>query len=139
MSRGYSPLFPYAAVGLGSALGSLLRYLVSMGSLALFGPLFPWGTLAVNVVGSWLIAWLATLGGRYTHGRMARWQPFLVAGFCGGFTTFSLFSLETLHLITLGRPWLAVAYVAASLPLWFAAAWHGQRVARTMRQARGRR
>lgn len=60
------------------------------------------------------------------------WQPFLVAGFCGGFTTFSLFSLEILHLLSLGRPWLAAAYVAASLPLWFAAAWHGQRVAHRM-------
>lgn len=132
MSRRYAALVPYAAVGLGSAIGSLLRYLVSLSSLTLFGSLFPWGTLAVNVVGSWLIAWLATLGGRYAHGRVARWQPFLVAGFCGGFTTFSLFSLETLHLLTLGRPWLAAAYVSISLPLWFAAAWHGQRVAHRM-------
>ncbi|QTF92878.1 CrcB family protein [Halomonas sp. BM-2019] len=131
--------YPYAAVGLGSALGSLLRYLVSMSSLALFGPLFPWGTLAVNVVGSWLIAWLATLGGRYTHGRLARWQPFLVAGFCGGFTTFSLFSLELLHLLTIGRPGLALLYLALSLPLWFLAAWHGQRVAQAQAQAQAGR
>ncbi len=120
---------PYAAVGLGSALGSVLRYLVSVTSMAALGPLFPWGTLFVNVVGSWLIAWLATLGGRYTQGHVARWQPFLVAGFCGGFTTFSLFSLETLHLVTLGRTELALLYITLSLPLWLAAAWHGQRVA----------
>ena len=122
--------YPYAAIGLGSALGSSLRYLVSVGSLSAFGPLFPWGTLIVNVLGSWLIAWLATLGSRYTQGRVARWQPFLVAGFCGGFTTFSLFSLEILYLITIDRPWLALLYGGLSLPLWLAAAWHGQKVAR---------
>ncbi|MGJ7462334.1 fluoride efflux transporter FluC [Halomonas sp. MA07-2] len=130
MIRWYPHVYPYAAVGLGSALGSLLRYLVSMSSLAAFGPLFPWGTLFVNVVGSWLIAWLATVGNRYTQGRLARWQPFLVAGFCGGFTTFSLFSLETLHLVTIGSPWWAAIYVALSLPLWLVAAWHGQKMAR---------
>ncbi|MCG6659599.1 CrcB family protein [Halomonas campisalis] len=122
--------YPYAAVGLGSALGSTLRYLVSAGSLAALGPLFPWGTLLVNVVGSWLIAWLATRGARYTRGRVARWQPFLVAGFCGGFTTFSLFGLETLHLVTVGRPGLALLYVVVSLPLWLGAALLGQRMAR---------
>lgn len=118
---------PYLVVGLGSALGSALRYLVSLASLAMFGPLFPWGTLLVNVIGSWLIGWLATV---ISSGRLARWQPFLITGFCGGFTTFSLFSLETLHLITLGRPWLALAYVVVSVPLWLLAAWHGQKMAR---------
>nr|WP_143142829.1 CrcB family protein [Marinospirillum alkaliphilum] len=121
--------YPYAAVGLGSALGSLLRYLVSVTSLTALGPFFPWGTLFVNVLGSWLIAWLAVLGQRYAHGRVARWQPFLVAGFCGGFTTFSLFSLETFHLISLGRPGWALAYVLISLPLWLLAAWHGHKTA----------
>lgn len=121
---------PYIAVGLGSALGSLLRYLVSLISLAALGAFFPWGTLLVNLVGSWLIAWLSILGGQHAHGRVARWQPFLIAGFCGGFTTFSLFSLETLHLLTLGYPWWALAYICISLPLWLIAAWHGQKVAK---------
>jgi fluoride exporter len=119
----------YAAVGLGSALGSSLRYLVSLGSLAALGTLFPWGTLAVNVIGSWLIAWLAAVGAHYTRGRMARWQPFLVAGFCGGFTTFSLFSLETLYLLEVGSPGLALLYVLLSVPAWLVAAWMGQHMA----------
>lgn len=122
---------PYLAVGLGSALGSTVRYLVSLAAMTTLGPLFPWGTLIVNVVGSWLIAWLAALNHRQALGRLARWQPFLMTGFCGGFTTFSLFSLETLHLVNLGQVWLAVVYIAVSLPLWLLAAWHGYRVAIT--------
>lgn len=120
----------YVAVGLGSALGTTLRYLVSVGSLAMLGPVFPWGTLAVNLLGSWLIAAFATLASLRSGGWAARWQPFLVAGFCGGFTTFSLFSLETLHLLDSGRPGLALVYFLLSVPLWLAAAWLGNRFVR---------
>ncbi|MCE8035429.1 MAG: fluoride efflux transporter CrcB [Halomonas sp.] len=120
----------YVAVGVGSALGSVLRWLVSLGSLAALGPAFPWGTLAVNLLGSWLIAAFAAHAAHRNWGRIARWQPFLVAGFCGGFTTFSLFGLETLHLLELGRPGLALLYVVLSVPLWLAAAWWGDRFVR---------
>lgn len=125
-------LYPYIAVGLGSAAGSLLRYMVSILSLSLVGTHFPWGTLVINILGSWLIAWLSILGAHYTHGFVARWQPFLVAGFCGGFTTFSLFSLETLYLFSIGYLGWAVVYVVISLPLWILAAWHGQKIAKKM-------
>ncbi len=121
----------YAAVGLGSALGSLLRYLVSVASMAALGPAFPWGTLVVNLLGSWLIAAFSAYAACRQGGRVARWQPFLVAGFCGGFTTFSLFSLETLYLVESGLPWLALLYVLASVPLWLAAAWLGDSMIRT--------
>lgn len=120
----------YAAVGLGSALGSALRYLVSLASYATLGPAFPWGTLVVNLLGSWLIAAFAAHAVLRVGGSVARWQPFLVAGFCGGFTTFSLFGLETLHLLERGRPGLALLYVALSVPLWLAAAWWGDRFVR---------
>jgi fluoride exporter len=117
----------YAAVGLGSALGSVLRYLVGLGLVA---PAFPWATLVVNGLGAWLIAALAAYGARRHAGRVARWQPFLAAGFCGGFTTFSLFGLETLALFAGGRVGLALAYCLASLIAWLAGAWHGHLVGR---------
>lgn len=117
----------YAAVGIGSGLGAALRYLVGA---ALAGPVFPWATLAINGLGSWLIAAFAAFAAHRTSGRVARWEPFLVAGFCGGFTTFSLFGLETLWLLRAGHPGLAFGYVLASVPLWLAAAWLGQRAGR---------
>lgn len=112
----------YLSVGAGSALGATLRYLIS---LAAWSSGFPWATLAANVLGSWLIAAFVAFASGRTTGRVAAWQPFLVAGFCGGFTTFSLFSLETLQLLDQGHSWLALGYVLLSVPLWLAAAWHG--------------
>lgn len=118
----------YLAVGVGSGIGSVLRYGVSLASFAALGGYFPWGTLLVNVLGSGLIGWLAATASRFPHTSLARWQPLLVAGFCGGFTTFSLFSLETLYLIQQGYPALALLYVMISLPLWLLAVWLGERM-----------
>ena len=117
----------YLAVGLGSALGSVLRYGVSLASMAVLGGHFPWGTLLVNVLGSCLIGWLAATTTRLPQSALARQQPLLMAGFCGGFTTFSLFSLETLHLAQQGSLGLALLYGIGSLPLCVAAAWMGER------------
>ncbi len=105
----------YLAVGLGSAMGSVLRYSVSLASMVMLGTHFPWGTLLVNVLGSCLIGWLAATASR--------------AGFCGGFTTFSLFSLETLHLAQQGSMGLALLYGIGSLPLCVFSAWMGERLA----------
>jgi CrcB protein len=123
----------YASVGLGSAVGATLRYLTS---LWLLGSTFPWATLVVNILGSWLIAAFAAYTSRRLTGRVARWQPFLMAGFCGGFTTFSLFGLETLYLFEQERYWLAPIYVGISVPLWLAGAWHGDRWGHRLAMAR---
>lgn len=113
------PATLYLAVGLGGLLGSVTRALVSLGLLALLGSGFPWGTLAVNGVGSFLIGLYATLTG--TGGCIrtptAR-REFVLSGFCGGFTTFSFFSLELVLMVTQGDPRLAGTYLAASLALW---------------------
>lgn len=101
-------------VGLGGAAGSMLRYVVSLVGLALFGAGFPWGTLAVNVVGSSVIGVLAGLG---MQGGM---RNLLVPGFLGGFTTFSAFSLETTVLWE-RMPVLALLYAAVSVGLGAAA------------------
>lgn len=119
----------YAAVALGSSLGAVARYLCSLGFLALLGPSFPWGTLAVNILGSFLIGLYATLtepGGRLLASPAAR--QFVLAGFCGGFTTFSIFSLETLFLIEDRAFALAAVNIFVSLVLWLTAVWIGYRV-----------
>ncbi|MDQ7728804.1 CrcB family protein [Halomonas sp. SpR8] len=125
----------YLAVGAGSGLGSVLRYGVSLGAFATLGGAFPWGTLTVNVLGSCLIGWLAATISRGPHSGMARWQPFWVAGFCGGFTTFSLFSLETMHFIAQDQMGMALIYIIVSLPLWLLAAIVGERIALAHRQS----
>lgn len=116
------------AVAAGSALGSVARYLVGIGLQDLSG--FPWGTLAVNVVGAFVIGLYATLAapsGRVPAGP-ALYQ-FMVTGVCGGFTTFSIFSLETILLAQQGAYGLAAASVVLSAMLWLAAVWAGFTIA----------
>ncbi|WP_006786241.1 fluoride efflux transporter CrcB [Thiorhodospira sibirica] len=115
------------AVGLGSALGAMSRYAVSLLILALPGQHpFPWASLLVNTLGSLLIGLYATLSApdgplKTSHAQ----RQFVITGFCGGFTSFSIFSLETLHLIQQGMVWLAGLNIIASLILWLLAVWLG--------------
>lgn len=128
----------YAGVALGSVIGSVLRSLVSVASIALLGPGFPVGTLFVNVAGSFLIGFYATLtgpDGRVFAGPRAR--QFVMAGLCGGFTTFSMFSLETLRLVQHGRPLAAGLNVGLSAVLWLAAVWLGHILALRLNRLRG--
>lgn len=117
----------YAWVGVGSALGALARWLISEALQGAPGSGFPWGTLWVNVLGSLLIgayaARIAPGGCWHDHGPALR--LFVMTGFCGGFTTFSVFSLETLLLAQAGRLGLAATYVIASLVLWLIGVWAG--------------
>ncbi len=124
-----APARYYGTVALGSALGAVARYLCSIGFLAWFGPGFPLGTLFVNVAGSFLIGLYVTLaepGGRLQAGPGAR--QFVLTGFCGGFTTFSIFSLETVFLIESRAFHLAALNLCASIVLWLIAVWLGWRL-----------
>jgi CrcB protein len=104
------------AVALGGAIGSVARYWVGVGSTKLFGLAFPWGTLIINIVGSFLI-------GAFAESFALRWDApqavrvFLTVGICGGFTTFSTFSLDTYVLIERGELWPAAAYIVGSVVL----------------------
>ena len=100
-------------VALGGALGSALRYLTVLGAVRAFGPGFPLGTMAVNVLGSFAIGVVAL----WLVGPRAWAYPLLVAGFLGGFTTFSAFSLEAFRLWEIGQPALAALYVFGSVVL----------------------
>ncbi len=127
----------YLAIALGGALGSVARHLASLAGLALLGPAFPWGTLGVNVLGSFLIGLYATLTG--PNGRLSATPAMrhgVMGGFCGGFTTFSMFSLESITLIEAGRGGLAAGYVAISVATWLPAAWLGHRLAERMNRLR---
>jgi CrcB protein len=128
----------FVAVGLGASLGSVARYLTSMGMVQWLGPGFPWGTLTVNVAGSFLIGLYATLtepDGRLMAGPATR--QFVLAGFCGGFTTFSVFSLENLLLAESGAYALAAISIAASVILWLLAVWIGYRIGARLNRLKG--
>ncbi len=108
------------AVAAGGALGSVARYLVGIGSTRLFGVSFPWGTLIINIAGSFLIGvFVEMFALKWDLPQTAR--VFLTVGICGGFTTFSTFSLDSYVLIERGEFGLAAAYIVGSVVLSIAA------------------
>jgi CrcB protein len=116
----------YLAVCAGSVIGSVLRGLCSLAAPHLLGSSFLWATLFVNVVGSFVIGFYAAITG--PGGRVMAATPqrqFVMTGICGGFTTFSMFSLETLTLFLAGSWQVAVLYIAVSTATWLAAVWLG--------------
>lgn len=128
----------YVAIAVGAALGSVARHLCGVAALALFGPAFPVGTLGVNVAGSFVIGLYATL--TEPDGRVfatPAMRQGVMGGFCGGFTTFSVFSLESIRLLEAGQWGLAVGYVLVSAATWLLAAWFGHRLAQRMNRLRG--
>lgn len=109
------------AVGIGGAVGSVLRY--ATGVLVSPTTGFPLGTFAVNVIGAFLIGVFARLFTAPDADHVLRLG--LTAGFCGGFTTFSTFSAETITLLQQGRAGRAMLYVSLSLVLGLAATYAG--------------
>ncbi len=116
-------MIPTLLVALGGAVGSVSRYWSGVLFAGAFGLDFPLGTLIINVVGSLIIGLADTVGG----GSVVR--SLIIVGFCGGYTTFSSFSLQTLELIRAGHPIAATANVLLSVALCLIAtvvgAWAG--------------
>lgn len=128
----------YALVGAGAAIGGLARALVSLAAVNLLGAGFPYSTLSVNLLGSLAIGFYATLSG--PDGRLfagARQRQFVMTGICGGFTTFSVFSLESLTLAQDGQAALAAFYIGISLVAWLAAVWVGAQLAARLNRLKG--
>jgi len=112
----------WLAVASGGALGSLARFWLAAGMTALTGPRFPWGTLLINIVGSFVIGVVAAATLSPTRISMhPDLRIFLMVGVCGGFTTFSAFSLQTLELLQAGDVWPAAGYIAGSVVLCLSA------------------
>ncbi|MBN8943489.1 MAG: fluoride efflux transporter CrcB [Rhizobiales bacterium] len=120
----------YWAVGLGAAIGSLLRFLSGVLIVSMLGLSALLTTAFVNVVGSFVIMFFATLTG--PDGRLlvsAAGRQFVMAGLCGGFTTFSAMSLDAFILLLEGDLALAAIYLVTVVGLSLAAAWVGYALA----------
>lgn len=108
-------------IALGGALGSVARYWIAVLAMPISRSL-PWGTMLINIVGSFAIGFFGTLTlghGRYPVSDLGR--LFFMVGVCGGFTTFSSFSLQTLDLLRVGAVGRALIHVGVSVLLCLAA------------------
>jgi CrcB protein len=120
----------YTAIAIGSAVGGMARYWCSGVVARLVGETFPWGTLIVNIVGSFVIGFFGTLtgpDGRMFVGTTAR--QFVMVGICGGYTTFSSFSLQTLNLMNDGEWRWAGVNIGLSVVFCLLAVWAGHSTA----------
>ena len=111
-------IMTFLQVGLGGAIGAMLRFGTGLAVLRLTGPGFPVGVLAVNIVGSFLMGLVVVWS---FHRDMQHLNPLLMTGILGGFTTFSAFSLETFTLWERGEVAQAALYVGLSVVLSIAA------------------
>jgi CrcB protein len=113
-------------VGLGGGLGSMLRF--GLGRWITAGAM-PWGTMVANAVGSLIIGLVLAKTGP-SDGSNAHWQALLAIGFCGGFTTFSSFSWQTLEQLRSGQTGVAIAHVLLSVSVCLVAVWAGWKLGR---------
>lgn len=116
-------------VGLGGGIGSIARYLFQRWMYALYPHHFPWGTFGVNIIGCFVIGLFWGLSFKSFDDNES-WKLFLMAGLCGGFTTFSAFTLEGVGLMKEQRMALFLVYVAASVILGLLATWLGMLITR---------
>ena len=132
----------YVLIAIGGALGSMARFWLGafvtelLGPQFPFGPQLPWGTIVINVLGSFVIGFFATFtgpGGRFIVSFDAR--AFVMVGICGGFTTFSAFSLQTLDLLRENHSGQAAANILVSVIVCLLSVWSGHMLATVMNPA----
>ena len=116
-------------VGLGGGAGSILRYLCQRWFAEVYSHSFPWGTFAVNITGCFLIGVFWGLTFR-TFNSNEHWILFLMTGICGGFTTFSAFTLEGIGLLREQKLGLFFLYVAGSVLVGLALTLAGMKLTR---------
>ena len=115
----------YLWIAVGSALGGVARFWCSGVAARVLGDSFPWGTLIINVLGSLVIGFVATIAGPDGRPLDLLARQFIMVGICGGFTTFSAFSLQTLELLNDGNWLYAGANIVGSVVLGLIAVWLG--------------
>ena len=123
----------YLWIAAGGALGSMARFWLAALVAEIIGPQFPWGTILINILGSFVIGFFATFtgpGGRMIASFNAR--AFVMVGICGGFTTFSSFSLQTLDLARESRWLQAGGNIVLSVVACLIAVWAGHALAAAM-------
>ncbi len=116
-------------VGLGGGIGSIARYLCQRWFADVYTHSFPWGTFAVNITGCFLIGifWGISFRGFDNN---EQWKLLLMTGLCGGFTTFSAYSLEGIGLLREQKFALFFTYIAASVLLGLLATYAGMKLTR---------
>ena len=110
-------------VGAGSFIGGILRYLISRWIQLKLLSTYPFGTFTVNIIGCFIIGLVMGLSERFNVS--SEWRLLLVTGVCGGFTTFSAFSIETLALLRDAQYLPAFLYIAGSVIIGLLAAFFG--------------
>lgn len=114
-------------VGLGGAIGSILRYMVSLYFTKQVTSVFPFGTFFVNIIGCFMVGLLIGFLGKQSN-IQPELKLLLIVGFCGGFTTFSTFSAETISLFQSGQIGLALLNVGLSVSIGLLAMWLGLKI-----------
>ena len=120
---------PYLWIAAGSALGGVLRYAITRAMLHT-STLFPWSTVLINILGCFVIGFFGTAtlaGSRFAVSENTR--LFVMVGLCGGFTTFSSFSLQTFDLLRTGAWGRAIANILLSVTLCLLAVAAGHQLA----------
>jgi fluoride exporter len=126
----------YFWVAIGSALGGMARHWCTSVATAWFGAKFPWGTLFINISGSFVIGFFFAISG--PNGRFdasTNVKIFVMTGLCGGYTTFSAFSLQTLSLFQQGDWFRGSGYIGASVLLCVVGVWAGYALATAINPA----
>ena len=124
-------MLDFLAISLGAIVGANARYWMSRSALRLLGPVFPYGTLAINVLGSFVLGFFLVWT---TQRGMVdpRWRLLIAVGFCGGFTTFSSYAVESMALMEQGQWLLVAANIVSNNLLSLAAVVAGMALARLL-------